>query len=187
MRRMSKEEFIIKSRNIHGDKYNYDNSDFTNVRNIITIICNVCGYEFSITPDSHLYQKSGCPVCANNQKYDNDTFIKKSKEKHGDKYDYSLVNYKGNKNEVKIICHKHGVFKLRAGSHLNGTGCSNDKKRMEQEDFIRRSILIHGDKYDYSLVNYIGYDVDVLIKCKKHEVFKQPTTFTFKRFWLSIM
>jgi len=59
MRRMTKDEFLTKARNIHGDKYDYSKSNFISVREPITIICNDCGYEFNMTPDSHLYQKSG--------------------------------------------------------------------------------------------------------------------------------
>src|ERR1035437_7669234 len=50
-------------------------------------------------------------------------FISKSKLKHGDKYNYSLVNYINNKTKVKIICPTHGDFEQRADKHLQGHGC----------------------------------------------------------------
>lgn len=50
-------------------------------------------------------------------------FIKLAKEKHGDKYDYSLVEYKSKEDDVNIICKKHGVFSQKAALHLKGSGC----------------------------------------------------------------
>lgn len=51
-------------------------------------------------------------------------FISKAINKHGTKYDYSLVDYIHSKSKVKIICKKHGVFEQRPNDHLNGSGCS---------------------------------------------------------------
>jgi hypothetical protein len=44
------------------------------------------------------------------KKLTNEDFIKKAKERHGDKYDYSLVKYVNAITKVDIICPKHGVF-----------------------------------------------------------------------------
>lgn len=55
--------------------------------------------------------------------YNTETFIKKAKEKHGDFYDYSCVDYKGSREKVEIICPKHGSFWQRADVHLSGKGC----------------------------------------------------------------
>lgn len=37
-------------------------------------------------------------------------FIEKAKKVHGDKYDYSKVNYERSTIKVCIICPKHGEF-----------------------------------------------------------------------------
>lgn len=42
---------------------------------------------------------------------------------HGDRYDYSLVEYTATKDKIKIICNDHGVFEQRYGSHKKGQGC----------------------------------------------------------------
>jgi hypothetical protein len=85
-------------------------------------------------------------------------FIKKSKEIHGDKYDYSSVDYIDSKSKVKIICNIHGTFEQIPNSHLNKKGCSICANNIKSTkiDFIRKSIEIHGDKYNYSLVDYIN-------------------------------
>ena len=94
-------------------------------------------------------------------------FIKRAKEIHGDKYDYSLVDYKNCRTKVKIICPKHGVFEQKSSKHLRGQGCPNcnKSKNLTTEEFIKRAKEIHGDKYDYSLVDYKNNYTKVKIKC----------------------
>lgn len=50
-------------------------------------------------------------------------FIADAIKKHGDKYDYSKVNYVNSKTHVIITCPKHGDFKLTPNDHLCGCGC----------------------------------------------------------------
>lgn len=50
-------------------------------------------------------------------------FINRAKVIHGDKYDYNLVDYKGRKTKVKIICPVHGIIEQSPESHLSGKGC----------------------------------------------------------------
>lgn len=52
-----------------------------------------------------------------------ESFIKESKLVHGDRYDYSMVEYVTSKIPVKIICPKHGVLNIKPNNHLNGSGC----------------------------------------------------------------
>lgn len=49
-------------------------------------------------------------------------FIEKSIKIHGNKYDYSLVDYIDNKTKIKIICSIHGCFEQTPGIHLRGSG-----------------------------------------------------------------
>lgn len=43
--------------------------------------------------------------------------------KYNNNYDYSLVNYKGNKQKIKIICPQHGLFETIPDVLLRGSGC----------------------------------------------------------------
>lgn len=107
----------------------------------------------------------------------NKTFIQKSKLIHGDKYDYSNVNYLRNKIRINIICPKHGEFEQVPNNHLKGYGClecgKKIKKRLTPNEFITRSNKIHNNKFDYSLVSFGGVMEKVEIICPKHGVFKQ--------------
>lgn len=110
-----------------------------------------------------------------------DQFIGESKNVHGDKYDYTKTEYKLNNKKVYIICPNHGLFKQQPMHHLAGHGCikcgnkSSSKMRMVgKEEFIKRAINMHGNKYGYDKVDYKGWNSKVYIYCKKHnEYFKQ--------------
>jgi Zn finger protein HypA/HybF involved in hydrogenase expression/very-short-patch-repair endonuclease len=103
-------------------------------------------------------------------------FIERSKEKHGDRYDYSDVNYIDSRTPVVINCKTHGKFIQRPDAHIRGSGCikcRNDKRRSNKDEFIEKSRKIHGDKYDYSNVEYKNADTPVSIICKAHGPFRQ--------------
>jgi hypothetical protein len=86
------------------------------------------------------------------KKLTQEEFISKSKEIHGDKYDYSLVNYINSLTPVKLI-YDGVIYEQNPHNHLNGFKCENIKS-LTQEEFISKSKEIHGDKYDYSLVDF---------------------------------
>lgn len=101
-------------------------------------------------------------------------FIQRAKSVHGDKYDYSEVDYKNNQSTISIICNTHGRFLQRASNHMRGIGCRNcGKTKPKDTNFITRAIDVHGDKYDYSLVDYKGSFPHVTIVCRHHGEFRQ--------------
>jgi hypothetical protein len=168
---MNTERFIKRARLVHGDKYDYSLVVCNNSFDKVKIICPVHG-EFEQSPDNHLYNK-GCSQCAlDNSRLTTDEFINKAREIHGDKFDYSKVNYVKSDELVTIICSKHGDFLQTPNAHLRGNGCKYCTK-LNTEDFIERSKLKHGDKFDYSKVDYVGCDYKVIIICPKHGEFRQ--------------
>ena len=106
----------------------------------------------------------------------NEIFIEKSIKIHGDKYDYSLVEYDNCKKKVKIICKEHGIFEQTPDNHTNQKrGCPfcGGSIKSTKEEFIIKSNIKHEYKYDYSLVEYINNKTKVDIICKEHGIFKQ--------------
>jgi hypothetical protein len=118
-------------------------------------------------------------------------FIEKAVAKHGNKYDYSHVNYTNGLTEVKIICPEHGEFYVKPQWHLQQSicpWCSEEKrkkslsdfnkktKRLTNKEFIDKAILIHNTKYDYSLVSYETAFIKVKIVCPIHGEFLQSPT-----------
>lgn len=107
-------------------------------------------------------------------------FLEKAIKKHGDKYDYSKVNYVNNKIKIVITCPDHGDFKQIPNDHLNGSGCpkcskinGNTKLTYTTNDFIQKAINKHGNKYDYSKVKYTGSTIKICIVCPQHGEFYQ--------------
>ena len=127
--KLTTETFIDKANKIHNNKYNYSLVVYKNSHIIIDIICPEHGI-FKQKPNNHL-SGQGCNICSNinrNNKIIEKakiSFIEKAKNIHGEKYDYSLAEYKGNRLKIDIICPEHGVFKQKANSHLSGHGCPN--------------------------------------------------------------
>ena len=114
----SKEQFVLKARETHGWKYDYSKVEYINSRTKICIICPEHG-EFWQTPHSHLRGR-GCPKCKlQNATLTTEEFIRRAKEMHGDKYDYSKVVYKKNNEKVCIICPEHGEFFIYPKGHIN--------------------------------------------------------------------
>lgn len=177
-KRMTKEEFIEKARKIHGYKYDYSKVEYINYNKDVIITCNIHG-DFPQTPHHHL-NGCGCSVCAGNKKLTKEEFIKRAKEIHGNRYDYSKINYINIDTDVIIICSKHGEFPQTPYNHLQGQGCKlcgikkrADERRMTKEEFIKRAKEIHGNKYDYSLVDYKGCNIEIQIICPIHDSFPQ--------------
>ena len=108
-------------------------------------------------------------------------FIQKAIKKHGNKFDYSKVEYTGSHNKVCIICSEHGEFYQTATNHLTGNGCkkcaylySHGKYRLTTiETFLSQAKRIHGDKYDYSNVKWKNTSAKIAIICPIHGGFKQ--------------
>ena len=109
-----------------------------------------------------------------------ENFIDKAKKIHGDKYDYSKVNYVNSKTKVCIICPKHGEFWQEPRHHLSKHGCpmcgkenSDRKQSLTLNEFIEKSNQIHNGKYSYDKVNYVNAETKVCIICPKHGEFWQ--------------
>lgn len=180
---LSTDFFIDRSIKIHGYKYDYSLVDYKKSKEKVEIICPVHGV-FTQRPNAHL-NGAGCVECGIIEaklktRLGKPAFVDKAKKVHGDKYQYSLVDYAGSKKKVKIICPDHGIFEQTPNAHLRGIHCPkcgfairNAKNRLSKEEFVSRCIDVHGHKYDYSLVEYSGNRTKVKIGCPKHGIFTQ--------------
>jgi len=171
-RRLTTDEFIEKAIQVHGDKYDYSKVKYVKNLKEVIIICKEHG-EFLQLPKTHK-RGNGCIKCANNYNYTTKEWIDKAIEVHGDKYEYLKVNYISNKKKVIITCKEHGDFEQIAKDHLHG-GCIKcaNKYNYTTKEWIDKAIQVHGDKYEYSKVNYISNKKKVIITCKEHGDFEQ--------------
>ena len=176
MTKLSKEEFIEQSKKIYNNKYDYSQVEYKNTGIKVKIICPIHG-EFYKTPMNHL-NGQGCPNCSRlNKKMTTEEFIEKARKIHGDKYDYSKVEYINSSTKVCIICSEHGEFWQTPNAHIIAKHkcpkCTHPSYKKQEKDFINEAREIHGDKYDYSKVEYINSKTKVCIICPKHGEFWQ--------------
>ena len=171
----STDEFIEKSKQVHGDTYIYSLVVYEKANQKVIILCKDHG-EFEQTPNNHL-NGQGCPTCGHkswiHSTYD---FIQHAIKIHGPRFDYSQVTYSKMNEKVRIICKVHGMFEQTPSNHIShAQGCQScaGNYTSTSEEFIRKATLIYGDLYDYSKVVYVNNHTFVIIGCKKHGFFEQ--------------
>jgi hypothetical protein len=183
--RRTRDEFVECCNEVHGYKYGYDRFvelDYKNPK--IWIECPIHGY-FEQRVHDHLRGR-GCFDCGRDttaikRRKDKDWFVCEARKVHGDRYDYSISDFVGYNKKLWINCLIHGPFEQTPGSHLHGTNCNKcgtiegaRKVTSNAEAFIVKAKLKHGDKYDYSCVEYVNSSIAVKIVCPIHGVFYQP-------------
>lgn len=181
-KKLTQSEVISKFIDVHKNRYDYSLVEYKSMKTPIKIICTKHGV-FLQSPDGHKSGK-GCPVCAQlsrnkNKSYSLKEILTKFKEVHGNRYDYSMVNYTGLQNNVTIICEEHGSFQKTPMRHMNLSHgcpyCPNEKiykyYTIPNSEWLTRFTKVHGNKYDYSLVDI--NDSKVKIICPNHGVFTQ--------------
>jgi len=128
VRALTKRDFISKAVKVHGNKFDYSKVYYENSYTEVCIICPSHG-EFWQRPKDHIYDKHGCQSCGGTKLKSKDQFIQDATKVHGDRFDYSKVEYKNNKTNVIIICSIHGEFMQSPNSHIsqkqNCPKCSN--------------------------------------------------------------
>lgn len=173
-------EFIEKAKTVHGEEYDYSKVEYVDTQTKVCIICPKHG-EFLQTPNIHL-QGSGCPRCGVEKSHiimSTEEYVKKAISVHGDRYDYSKVEYCSPYDYVTIVCPRHGDFKQKASYHLSGNGCPKcgiekviDDLSLTKEEFICKANEVHGNRYDYSKVDYLGNKQKITVICRKHGEFE---------------
>lgn len=146
---LTTEQFIIKAKSIHHDKYDYTQVKYIDSKTKVKIYCKACKTYFYQSPNSHLAGK-GCAKCYKRtglKPFTKEQFISKAKQIHGDKYDYSKVNYKNNREKILIYCKKcHKYFLQIPCNHIAGKGCPHcikSKGELKIQDILDRLHIIY--------------------------------------------
>lgn len=171
--KMFTNEFIEKSKSVHGDKYDYSKVNYVNTSTKVEIICKEHGV-FLQAPSKHL-RKQGCVICGGKIIKTRDEIINKFQIIHKNNYDYSLVEYIGNKKVVKIVCKEHGIFEQRVDHHQSGQGCDKcriDKLKINKNLFLNRLEEIFPKHYSHDF-EYFDFQQEIELNClKTKELFK---------------
>lgn len=118
------------------------------------------------------------------EKYNTEIFISKARQVHGDKFDYSKVNYVNSQTKVTIICPIHGEFEQKPNNHLNGQGCIHCKYENQSLKFPEheeRFKDVEGKKYvavdnksDFTTDDYKNQSGVITTYLKKTYNIEQP-------------
>lgn len=126
--RLTQEMFIERVKNNHSFEQNYDYSltVYTGSNKKVKVICSKHGVFEKRACD--LMMGYGCPKCGVEKReikptFSTEDFVKRAREVHGDKYDYSKSECQHKLDVVTIICPEHGEFQQSVGSHLKGHAC----------------------------------------------------------------
>ena len=98
--RMRRQKFLQDVKDIHGDKYNYDITNYVNTETKVPIMCPKHGV-FHQTPRDHIHSKAGCPDCgleARMAKYAKK--LKDTKNTFGDRYPELLKQWDYERNSI---------------------------------------------------------------------------------------
>lgn len=130
--------YTRKFQEVHGDRYDYTNIEYSRAVDKVEIICKEHGSFFQ-TPNDHLKGK-GCPRCCGNNKKSTEECIQDFISVHGDTYKYSKVEYINTATKVEIICKEHGSFFQSPNHHLKGNGCPKCQNQNQDTLYILKCL-----------------------------------------------
>lgn len=165
----------MRFREIHGEKYGYDDLNYSGMKYKVTIVCPVHGL-FKQIAGQHL-RGDGCQRCSGRHRWSTEEFIENSKLVHGDRFTYEKTEYVKALSSVTITCRVHGDFSSQPSRHIiKKHGCAKCSPSSEKsiDHFLAKSAERFGNRYDYSLVEYVDTKTPVKIICSTHGVFEQP-------------
>ena len=188
--KLSWEQVLEKFREVHGNKYIYDEKSYKDTHTKMRMYCseidedgNVHGW-FEQSPSKHIHLKQGCKKCAGVERHTLESFKKAAIKVHGERFDLSgITEYVNNRGIVYPICHEkdengveHGAFSVTVHNFLKGRGCPKcgqksreEKRKRTTIEFINESNIIHNFKYDYTLSDYKGIKEGVWIICHEKD------------------
>lgn len=144
------DEFLARSRVVHGDRYDYSRVKFEGTKSKVEIVCPVHG-PFMRTPEKHMVGQM-CPRCRANYKDTRESFAAKARKVHGDLYDYSRVEYVDQHTKVCIVDPVYGEFWQQPNAHLNGRGhplrkparCYATKRKNNSFHTSKPEVIVYG-------------------------------------------
>lgn len=170
-------EFKLRASGVHSNLYNYNKFIYVNARTKGIIICKI-HKDFLQSPDTHINKKTGCPKCgvistANQRRNTREKFIEKANNLYLGIYSYEKFVYLGCSTKSIITCKIHGDFRSSLFLHvMKKQGCKEcaknlrvNKRRLTNEDFLKKAKKVHADKYTYNDLSYKNCNNKIVIYC----------------------
>lgn len=168
---MTQEKFLVRMKELFGDKLDFSNSVFVNSDTDVTYVCPIHGER--TTKGKNLLAGYGCKLCAREVvkkklTWTQEKFLEEAEKVNKGGYDLSKVKYINNNTKIEVVCPVHGSYWVLPRTFLAGHKCAKcQKKYNDTEYFKERSKEVHKDRYDYSEVEYVNSTTRVKIKCKR--------------------
>ena len=144
---LTKEEFIEKSRNIHGDKYDYSKVEYVNAHTKVCIICHIHG-EFWQTPDGHYINGQGCPQCRSSKL---ETMVINELKKNNIEYEYQYKIENTNRTIDFYIPHKNIYIECQGEQHYVPVKFSKTLDESKSIEVFKKRIIVDKEKYQYAI------------------------------------
>ena len=179
MKKLTTKQFIERSIEIHGEKYDYSKVKYNHSLEKVVISCKKHG-DFDMKPSNHINNKQGCPICGNEstgnlqKKSLNEFLIEVSKKLGHENYDFSLSKeFKNIRDNIIVICKKHGCYERSPRDIIRSKyfGCKKCKVAADtftNYEFIKKSKASHNNYYLYSKTNYLNAHKEIIVTCPKH-------------------
>lgn len=172
------EDWLRRSREKHGDKFDYSNVEFVAARSHVKIVCPIHG-EFSQSMKEHVISKYGCRGChevARQTTYKtitHDTWLRRFKKHFGETYQYIMPEGRlRGMDDIGVICPEHGIFTSKPDYLKYGHGCplcaNRDRVKSNRKDFHKEAKEVHGIRYIYDKTEYQNTDKPITITCRNH-------------------
>jgi predicted Zn-ribbon and HTH transcriptional regulator len=169
-KKLTKEQFVNRSKEIHDKKYNYLSVVYINSITKVEIKCNTCNCVWKVTPANHIHNKSGCPQCKANSQIgktvkSTEEIVNEIKKAHGDNLLYDKLIYKNSNTKVTVGCKTHGYFDKWPNDLKHGSGCpkcSGNSKKTTKEFIAELPIHIK------CLDEYTNAKTNMKFKCIEH-------------------
>ena len=175
--RLTHAEFLRKAVETHGDRYDLSLVRYTGLQKRVDVVCEKHGV---FHPQAgNFIRGSGCPSCGRESvgkksRRKEASYIAEAVKVHGGRFSYGKVTSRNGITMMRVICPVHGMFEQNAQDHLSGVGCVKCSKPVrDMPSFLLEARKVHGDKYDYSSVEYRRALEKVTITCPIHGPFEQ--------------
>ena len=181
--RMAHAEYITKVSELYNGRYDISKVVYTCMSDRIVVKCKIHGGEFTPTALSFSKNNECCPECSK-EKHIAATrgrviswnqFITDAAKTHDNKYTYGTTESFTLSDTITIRCPNHGEFFQTGVDHRSGRGCPKcaGVHKLTTDEFIRKAVSLHGDRFSYDKVEYTTAKTKVVIGCPVHGDFLQ--------------
>ena len=169
---VDKNDFIIKQfQEKNGEKYTYEKVNYKNDYEYVIVTCKEHG-DFNVSPTHHK-QGKGCKKCIG--RVDNYTdLLPELIKMTNNQYEFlGLEKLKSKQHKLEIRFKKYNTIHKISIQNLYQGVRHEIRNAVDKNEFVICQFKeIHGDKFDYSLINYVNETTDIKIICKYHGIFE---------------